>query len=369
MEGSTSKRAYSDHKALWHLDDIKSLRDGHQIVPKQVQLIISDLCSHACSFCAYRRPDGFSSEQFGVIEDGKLNVNPNRMISADKAKEILHDCWDLGVKAIQFTGGGEPTVHPHCIDIFGYAQQLGLETALVSHGNILRPGWECVYPKMSWIRISIDAGTPETYAAVRKVHPSFFSKALQHVSKIRQAIDASESPCLLGVGYVITTDNWIELYDGVRMIRDAGAHNVRLSAMFSKAGDAYYQHHLEDIKHEIWRTMQLQTPHFKVVNMFGERMSDLKQHAPDYDFCGYQQFNMYIGGNLKVYRCCSTAYTLHGEVGDLTHQSFREWFHSHEKYDNYQNFKARSCQVCQFNNKNVAINYAIDKSPAHVNFV
>src|SRR6185436_2555124 len=43
--------AYSDLKAAWHLDKIAALRSGKQIVPAQVQLILSDLCNQDCHFC------------------------------------------------------------------------------------------------------------------------------------------------------------------------------------------------------------------------------------------------------------------------------------------------------------------------------
>jgi len=366
---SKSVQAYSNEKALWHLDKVAELRQGQQVVPTQVQLIISDFCQQGCLFCAYRRQDGLSSEQFGVYEHGRLNVNPNRMIPTAKAVEILADCAALGVKAIQFTGGGESTVHPEHLRIFAHAQHLGMETALVTNGVILRPGWESIYAAMAWIRVSIDAGTPETYAAVRQVNPRYFGTALRHVRAIRTQIDLAHSTCLLGCGYVITRENWAELYEGIRQIKDAGAHNVRVSAMFSQAGDAYYGEVLPAIDEAIQKTMTLQDEGFQIINMFGDRISDLQQHAPDYAFCGYQQFNMYIGGDLKVYRCCSTAYTKHGEVGNLSQQRLIDWFHSDQKQTAYGTFNATSCQVCQFNQKNRAILQAIDPAPAHINFV
>lgn len=363
-----SRQAYGNEKALWHLGKIAALRRGTQIVPAQVQLILSDLCSHGCRWCGYRRPDGLSSEQFGVYEHGQLNMNPNRMIPAAKAIEILNDCAALGVKAVQFTGGGSPTLHPQCMEIFGHAQSLGLETALVTNGTLLRPGWETIYPAMAWVRVSIDAGRAETYGTIRQIHPSFFAKALHHVSLIRQAIDRKGSPCLLGAGYVITMDNWQELPEGVRLIKESGAHNVRLSAMFSTQGDRYYEDAIPAIEDMISKAMSYQDSTFHVVDMFGDRITDLQQ-APDYAFCGYEQFNMYIGGNLKIYRCCTTAYTLHGEVGDLSNQRLLDWFASAQKREAYGTFDARSCQVCQFNGKNRAILYAIDPAPTHVNFV
>ena len=362
--------AYSDLKAAWHLDKIAAMRKGLQVAPAQVQLILSDTCNQSCAFCSYRMETGFSSEQFVVMEsDGTRNINPKRSISTKKALEILDDCASIGVKAIQFTGGGEPTVHSDHLLLFEYAQNLGLETALVTNGILFRPGWEQVLPKMKWVRVSIDAGSPEEYARVRRVKPEFYATALSHVTMLAAEIEKQGTDCLLGVGYVLTRENWTDAYEGVRRIRETGAHNVRLSAMFSTEGAAYYDGVYDKIKAEIERVKTIATPEFSVVDLFGDRINDLVQHAPDYDFCGYQQFNMYVGGNLKVYRCCTTAYTRHGEVGDLTHQRLASWFYSHQKDDAYASFDARTCKTCQFNGKNKVIGYLKDGNPLHVNFV
>jgi Radical SAM superfamily. len=361
-----SNAAYSDLKAAWHLDKIEAMRRGLQVVPAQVQLILSDLCNQDCHFCSYRMSGGFSSEQFA---DEKGNKNPNRRIPTAKAIEILDDCASLGVKAVQFTGGGEPTVHPDHLLIFEYAQNLGLETSLVTNGVLFRDGWQFILPKMKWVRVSIDAGSAKEYAAVRRVKPEFYAQALSHVAMLAAEIKKQGTDCFLGVGYVLTRENWADAYEGVALIRAAGAHNVRLSAMFSTEGAAYYDGIYDDIKAEIERIKQLATESFAVVDLFGNRIDDLVQHSPDYDFCGYQQLNMYIGGNLRVYRCCTTAYTLHGEVGDLRAQSLASWFYSQEKFRAYEDFNARSCRTCQFNGKNRIINYLVDGSPQHVNFV
>ena len=356
--------AYSGLKAAWHTDKIEAIRKGHQVVPAQVQLILSDLCNQDCHFCAYRMTGGFSAEQFG--EGG--NKNPNRKIATDKAIEIIDDCLGLGVKAIQFTGGGEPTVHPHHLHIFQHAQDLGIETSLVTNGVIFRDGWEHVLPKMKWVRVSVDAGTSAEYAAVRRVKPEFYDQVLGHIEALAMEIKKQGTDCLLGVGYVITRENWADAYEGVLRIRATGAHNVRLSAMFSTEGAAYYEGVYDDIKAEIERVKTLATEGFAVIELFGDRIADLVQHAPDYDFCGYQQFNMYIGGNLRVYRCCTTAYTKHGEVGDLTNQRLASWFYSQQKREAYGEFNARTCHDCQFNKQNRVINY-LTGEPIHVNFV
>jgi len=355
-----AKEAYSDLKAAWHLDQIERLRSGERVVPPHVQLIISDLCNQDCHFCAYRMSAGFSTENFA--QDG--NKNPNRKIATDKAVAILDDLKYLGVQAVQFTGGGEPTVHKEHMTIFRHALALGLKCGLVTNGTKLAEGWREVYPKFSWIRVSLDAGTRETYAKIRGSREKMFATVLENTRALTRACPDT----VVGIGYVVTPENYGEIVSGVRSAKWTGASYVRVSAMFSKEFMAPFEDIYETIKLKIDAARRTyEDDAFKVVDLFGNRLDDLQQHAPDYPICGYQHFNVYIGADLKVYRCCTTAYTDHGEVGDLSNQSFLEWYS--EAGPKYKDFDARSCSVCQFNGKNKAINYLVGPKPLHVEFV
>jgi len=158
---------YSQLKPTWHLDRISALRAGRIPPPVHVHMILSDLCNQNCTFCNYRADEGLSFELFHTPE----TRNPNRKIPREKALEIIGDCSLMGVKAMHFTGGGEPTVHPNYLELMGYAQGWGIETAIVTNGvklDVLAPEVQ----RLKWIRVSVDAGDAETYAAVRRVrHP------------------------------------------------------------------------------------------------------------------------------------------------------------------------------------------------------
>ncbi len=351
---------YSTIKAAWHLDKIQRLRDGLQIIPSHVQLIISDLCNQNCHFCAYRMDGGFSTEQFGEMKGGILVKNPNRRIPEEKAIEILNDCADVGVKAIQFTGGGEPTAHPKHIDIFKHAHWRGLKTGLVTNGLIMRDFG--VLANMDWVRVSLDAGKGESYEKIRE--SKGFDKVL---SNIRTLVGVG-TPCVIGIGFVVTRENNKEIATACKIARDLGVRYIRISAMFSEEGSKYYRGLGAPIRISIREGKEFETDSFKVVDLFSRRMSDLDQGSPKHEFCGYQNFTVYIGGDQKVYRCCTTSYTKHGEVGDLSKSTFKEWLISWEKKEAYEKFDARSCHHCQFHAQNEVINYLVSE-PTHVDFV
>jgi sulfatase maturation enzyme AslB (radical SAM superfamily) len=80
-------------------------------------------------------------------------------------------------------------------------------------------------------------------------------------------------------------------------------------------------------------------------------------------------FSTYIGGDLNVYRCCTTAYNERGVIGSLKNQTFRQLWESQEKREDFDNFDARGCERCMFNNENRVISYLLEPDPLHVNFV
>jgi MoaA/NifB/PqqE/SkfB family radical SAM enzyme len=352
-----SQSAYSPLKAAWHLDTIEGMRVRAPVAPVELQLIISDLCNHDCHFCAYRASEGLSSAQFG--ENG--NMNPNRMIPYEKCLEILEDAAHAGVKSVIFTGGGEPTVHPEHMEIFKHAIAIGMECSLNTNGHVLRKGWEEILPYFTYIRFSIDAGSPEEYAEVRKVSENVYHKVLKNLHDV--ADECRNEDCTVGTGYVVAPTSAEHLYQGVRNIREAGADYVRLASMQSKQGLAAYDGKLREVREAIEFAKTLETDDFKVVDLFdiaqGEKVDD--------PACGFQHFVVYIGGNQKVYRCCYTAYTELGECGDLKDMTFYDWLKesSLERYD----FDARQCGTCQLWQKNRTINYLTVGEPKHVNFV
>jgi MoaA/NifB/PqqE/SkfB family radical SAM enzyme len=354
---------YSALKAAWHTDRIEFLRRGEQIAPIELQLILSDYCNQDCFFCAYRASNGLSVEQFA---DEAGNKNPKRMIPKDKAEQIIRDAYRVGTRSVIFTGGGEPTAHPHHMELFTLAQSFGLDCGLNTNGIIFRMGWEAVLPKFKYVRFSIDAGTPDEYAKIRRSPPVQYGQALGNILRLRDECERQGSACVIGAGYVVTPDNWESLSVGVRNLRDAGCHYVRLACMQSTEGRAPYGI-LWDKVSEVCALVSKNESRdgFQVINLFDDRLGV----TPDYSFCGMQQFVLYIGANLKTYRCCYTAYTKHGETGDLSDKSLRDWLLSPEKKAAYSSFDARSCSTCALDDKNRTINYMLDPEPTHVNFV
>ncbi len=358
---------YSELKMAWHYSREGKLPDA----PKQVQLIISDLCNQDCSFCAYRMSGYTSNELFmGDSTASKYgHDNPNRHIPTERAIGLLNEMKEAGVLAIQFTGGGEPTVHPRHEVIFNRALDYGFRCSLVSNGvkwsdNLISK----ILPRFDWVRVSIDAGNAESYAKIRRTPKENWKKVWNHVSNLAYDIIDKKTLTVLGIGFVVTPENCGEIREFAKMARESGAHNARFSAMFSPENEKPYE--------DIWKSISLEIemarheyegPNFKVHDNFGSRLEDLEQHSPDYNFCSYQFYTSYIGGDLQAYRCCVLAYNERGKIkgGDLKERDFGEFWASQERKDDLNALDAKGCERCQFNEKNRAMNYLQHPDPPH----
>ncbi len=345
---------YAENKMVWWYGQEGRLPDA----PKQVQLILSDLCNQDCSFCAYRM-SGYTSNELFVGESQKAaygHNNPKRWILTKRALSLLDEMKAAGVLSVQFTGGGEPTVHPDHEEIFDRAINLNLRCALVSNG--IKWGQHLIYnilPDFDWVRVSIDAGNANSYSRIRRTPERHWNRVWENVFSLAKAIYESKSKTVLGVGFVVTPDSYPEIHDFTARAKRMGAHNVRFTAMFSPEDERPFVKHYESIQDLLRKARSLyESPDFIIYDNFGSRFEDLNQHEPDYSFCSYQYYTTYIGGDLKAYRCCVTSYSRRGLVngGDLTTRSFDEFWKSKERKEDMMRFDAMGCDRCQFNFKN-----------------
>lgn len=361
---------YSDLKMAWHM-----VRDGGlPHAPKQVQIVLSDLCNQNCSFCAYRM-DGYTSNELfvGASTTAKYgHNNPVRMMPNMRAYALLAECVALGVDALQFTGGGEPTVHKEHEGIFATAAEWGFKCALVSNGlkwsERLRSE---ILPKFSWVRVSLDAGKAETYAKMRSTPAAGFERVLMNVQNLAIAVKEQGTDCVLGVGFVVTPENWQEISAATELVKATGASYIRVSAMFNPQDAAPYSRIYGRILDEVRAVKaDLDSMTFTVHDLFTDRMQDLFDGRPDYTTCAYQHYTAYIGGDLQAYRCCVLAYNHRGKIagGDLTEKPFDQFWNSEERKGDFEKFDARGCERCQFNGKNRAANYILSGDPRHKEF-
>lgn len=338
---------YSPLKIFHHQDKLDKLRNEARFSPVQVSLVPTNKCNQSCKYCIYRMEE-YGDKEFNVREE----------IPFEKLSEILTDCAEMGVKSIQISGGGEPTIYPQFKKLLERIIDLGLEFALITNGTRINDNMIPLLSQAQWIRFSLDAGTEKTYAELRKVPENQFETVLANISKL---VDTGPT---IGYSFTVTDINYQELLMATKLAYSLGCDNIRFGAVFQNENDEFFDGMYKSVIEQCELLKEYETNDFQVFELFTERFEMLKRRSPDFEFCGIQHFTTFIGADLNVYRCCTQAYNKElGLLGSIKDQKFSQFW---EKVD--FDFNAKQCPRCSPYLKNKAINYAIQK-PQHVNFI
>lgn len=120
-------------KLLRHGDRVQAWLGNGYTLPVLVEIAPTNFCNATCPWCDFKGKHG--------------NIYINKAIMLSTLKELAR----MGVKAINWTGGGEPTLHPNFNEFVVEAHKLGLEQGLFTNAYL-----EIENPEMfEWIRISL----------------------------------------------------------------------------------------------------------------------------------------------------------------------------------------------------------------------
>lgn len=377
MEKIDSNNVYSALKIFCHEDILPKI--GKEVVaPRLIQIMPQNLCNHNCEFCSYRR----SGNKNNVMFDSKSFIPREKML------EILNDSKDIGVKSFEITGGGEPTIYPYFWEMITRMVKHEFDISIVSNGSNLKDEFiDILSSRLLWARISVDSGRIEDYMKIRRVTEKHWHRAWSSVAALRRRCSHPEFS--LGVGYVITNDNYLGISEGVRMAKENGAHNIRISAAFTEKNLDYYKSSgfnsntdfIKFCSHTANESkIKYEDENFKVFNLFDERVDNMASSKQDYPFCMAKEVVCIIGGDSRVYTCCSLAFNHKGFVGDLSNRSFKDLWFSPETKAFFSNHDPRTlCNImCLYQTRNENYLKFKDKDPKevlagvklkHVNFI
>lgn len=270
---------YSSLKILRHLDRIEDYLDGHGM-PVCVYLYPTGRCNYSCRHCSGQYCLGSG--------DAELDY--------EAIREFLIQAKASGLKAVKVTGG-EPLLYSSFGDLMPFLIE-SFDTGLVTNGSQFcrREKIEAVYG-LTWLRISVDAATLGTYHTVHGVssHWEIFQILEDAIGKIK-----NNSPrTVLGVSFVITSDNAHEIYDAARMAKDWGVDNIRFTPEQTPQGNKQLSPR-EMVADSLAYAKGLATDEFKVFIMRDRQ--DIAHNRPV--TCYYSMSTCAITSDGGIYSCC-----------------------------------------------------------------
>lgn len=192
------------HKMYWHLDRVSEWQKDRIIPPIYIEISPVSFCNHKCIFCG-----------IDFVREGKYQLETAILC------RHLKEMGSIGVKSIMFAGEGEPLLHKDLPCIIKTAKESGMDVSVTTNGTVgNHEVWEEILSLLTWIRFSVDAGTPSTYAKIHNVSEDTFHKAVRNIHESVQIKDKYKIPVTIGVQFLIMHENYSTIEDALHLFSD-----------------------------------------------------------------------------------------------------------------------------------------------------
>jgi MoaA/NifB/PqqE/SkfB family radical SAM enzyme len=347
------------HKLLYHVPRVQDWLEGKTVYPIYMETSPSGVCNHRCQFCAL----------------DFMEYQP-RYLDWPIFKERLEELGRLGLKSMMHAGEGEPLLHPHLADMVRVGKACGIDQAVTTNGVLLTPDKAAdILPCAEWIRISCNAGTRDTYAAIHRTRPKDFDAVVDNLRQAAAIRRARNLECTLGVQILLLPENRGEIETLARLVRDLGldylivkpyshhpsSHTLRYKKI-DYSGDLALAETLE----------ALNTPEFQVVfRVHAMRKWNEAEHP--YTRCLALPFWSYIDAGGNVWGCSVFLGDDRFLYGNIHENTFQEIWEGERRRTSLawveQELDACQCRVnCRMDEINRYL-WDLRHPPAHVNFI
>ncbi|MFQ5738333.1 MAG: radical SAM/SPASM domain-containing protein [Acidobacteriota bacterium] len=144
-----------------------------------------------------------------------------------KTYERIREAMDYA-HTVDFTGWGEPMLHPSIYRMVRMARQKGCVTTMTSNGTLLnqRNSLALIDAGMQRLTISVDGLTPQTFEAIRV--GASFQKVTENLRRLTKLVETRHGVLELGIAFTLQESNAPELERIVPWMSSVGATVLHL---------------------------------------------------------------------------------------------------------------------------------------------
>lgn len=239
-----------------HPDVLTVAGGGRLAAPLVVDLDPTTLCDLACPECI------------------SANVLHSGQFGRDRLVEIAGELARSPVRAVILIGGGEPLLHRSIDRVIDVLFDAGIQLGLVTNGTLIGRHLDRLAEKLSWVRVSVDAATAETYDRFRpsRRKTSVFPLIIENMRRL-----AERKQGRLGYSFLlmqrldadgrVRESNYHEVYQAGELAKQIGCDYFELKAMLDEHHYTVNQaaEHVALVEEQVARLRRLEDDSFHIL--------------------------------------------------------------------------------------------------------
>jgi len=331
-------------KILWHYDSIYKLLKGELIYPITMEIDPTNACNEDCIWCCWKE-----------YRNDKTTMDWQLM------EKIICNLARVNLKALIWTGGGEPLVNSNTIKGIRLAKNLGIENGMFTNGILMTPE---VIPTIveccEWIRISIGAATAETF---KKCHGTDdFNKIINNVKEFVRVKKELKKDVAIGLSMMVHPENYHELYEEAKIAKELGVDYFQgkpLNQIGSENKTWWFENVIPLFKKA---KEELEDENFKILtaqytlDKYGDKGADfISEITPSLEIpeeeenkCYVHHFITSILANGDIAFCKNLRDKKEFILGNLNEQTMEEIWHSDKRKEIIDKINNQGCNAfCQ----------------------
>lgn len=357
------KLNFHPHRVVNFLDNKNTWETAKKIYPIYVEVSPVGACNHRCTFCA-------------VDYIGYKPVRLNENIICERITEMA----TLGVKSIMFAGEGEPLLHKKINEIVSHTKNAGIDVAFTTNATLMNERFvNQSLQHCSWIKTSINAGSPSSYANIHQCKESDFDLVVRNLTRAVKEKRNRDLDVVLGAQAVLLPENAAEMRDLTLLCRDVIGLDYLVIKPYSQhlsSNTKIYQHiNYSDFDTVAEQVAGMSTDKFSVI--YREKTAQKHDNAGSDRYCKCNAtpfFWAYIMANGSVYGCSAYLLDDRFNYGNLSMQSFKEIWEGERREQNYQfvtkELDIKECRInCRMDEVNRYLDDLVEAKTTHVNFI
>jgi len=198
------------HKLSHHFERVQAWEAGERIAPVSVDMALTRACGAMCAFC------------YAMVQEPQERSS----VKVDTSLSLLDDFKSIGVKSVSLISDGESTISKSYVPFIQHASSLGIDVGNATNAWEWGPEKiEAVLPHLTWVRFTVAAGRPESYAKIMfkgPEHTQVFDKAMANIRYAVEYKRKNNLPVTLGIQMVLLPEYKDEIIPFSQLAIDLG---------------------------------------------------------------------------------------------------------------------------------------------------